>query len=207
MKTEAYTATYKVEEPLKTFRGTLHGEGQAFDDPSALLQKDTSGRPVNVALDLLCTTDGDPYKYRITTRYEIPCTISGTITIDDETITLNECPGQRDHSWGSRDWWLMDWVWSALHLQDGTHTYGFDLLVPSRPRMYIGYSQGAGKDIKELSKHVSEEAFAENRLATATKLTMQPDEMVVDMEMMGHGPLRLEADDGRVGILRRLGEK
>ena len=34
-------------------------------------------------MDLVWATDGTPYKYRLTTRYEIPCTVSGTVTVDD----------------------------------------------------------------------------------------------------------------------------
>ena len=28
--------------------------------------------------------------------------------------------GQRDHSWGVRDWWLLGHVWFAVRLEDGT---------------------------------------------------------------------------------------
>ncbi|KAF2102891.1 aminoglycoside phosphotransferase [Rhizodiscina lignyota] len=203
IQTDNYTATHTVEDPLKSFRVTLHGEGEAFDDPSHLLQKNPKGRPVKVALDLVWKTDGTPYQYRIATRYEIPCSISGTVSIDNETFSFANCPGQRDHSWGSRDWWALDWVWSAVHLRDGTHIHGVDLRVPNRPCMYIGYTQGAGKEIGEVSKCMCEEAIAENGLATATKLSIEPEGLVVEMDIMGHGPLRLEADDGRVSMFPR----
>ena len=35
----------------------------------------------------------------------------------------------------------MDWVWSALHLQDGTHLHGVDLRIPGAPPMGVGYIQ------------------------------------------------------------------
>ncbi len=28
----------------------------------------------------------------------------------------------------------MDWVWSALHLDDGTHLHGVDIRIPARRR-------------------------------------------------------------------------
>ena len=69
--------------------------------------------------------------------------MSGSVTVDGREYTLNGVPGQRDHSWGVRDWWSMDWVWSALHLDDGTHVHGVDLRIPGAPPIGIGYAQTA----------------------------------------------------------------
>ena len=52
-------------------------------------------------------------------------------------------PGQRDHSWGARDWWAVDWMWSALHLDDGTHTHAVG--VPQMPGFGVGYVQRGGE--------------------------------------------------------------
>ena len=37
----------------------------------------SEGEPVRVALDLTWETDGEPYAYRLATRYEIPCRVRG----------------------------------------------------------------------------------------------------------------------------------
>ena len=96
-------------------------------------------------MDLVWTTAGTPYQYRITPRYEIPCTVSGTVTVDGRDVRrCDAVAGQRDHSWGVRDWWSMDWVWSALHLDDGTHLHGVDIRIPGAPPIGIGYLQHAG---------------------------------------------------------------
>ena len=50
----------------------------------------------------------------------------------DEKLELNGT-GQRDHSWGTRDWWSMDWVWSAAELDDGTRFHGVELRIPDLP--------------------------------------------------------------------------
>ncbi len=115
--------------PLQSYRVEVSGAAQAYDDPAALLS-DEQGRPAQLAMDLTWTTTGTPYAYRITTRYEIPCTVTGTITVDGRTYQIEAVAGQRDHSHGVRDWWSMDWVWSALHLDDGTHLHGVDLRIP-----------------------------------------------------------------------------
>ncbi len=61
------------------------------------------------------------------------------------TYRIDAVPGQRDHSWGVRDWWSMDWVWSALHLDDGTHLHGVDIRIPGVPPVGIGYLQPPGE--------------------------------------------------------------
>ena len=43
--------------------------------------------PAQLDLDLTWTTDGVPYHYDLTTRYEIPCLVSGTVTVDGETFS------------------------------------------------------------------------------------------------------------------------
>ena len=36
-----------------------------------------------MTMNLEWVTDGTPFKYRLTTRYEIPCTVSGAVAIGD----------------------------------------------------------------------------------------------------------------------------
>ncbi len=129
IRTDAVRAEQHCEEPLQRFRVTVEGTAAAHLDHSAPLRGE-AGEPVEIALDLTWETDGIPYQWRIATRYEIPCRVAGTVTIDGVTHELSG-PGQRDHSWGGRDWWASDWMWSALHLEDGTHTHA--VTVPPTP--------------------------------------------------------------------------
>ena len=98
--------------------------GEAYDDPADLLRGEP-GRPVDVAHGPGVDHGGNavPVPPR-RPRYEIPCTVSGTVTADGRSFTFTDVAGQRDHSWAARDWWSMEWVWSALHLDDGTHVHG-----------------------------------------------------------------------------------
>ncbi|BDX31813.1 phosphotransferase [Mycobacterium antarcticum] len=187
--------------PLQTYRVALRGRGQAYDDPADLL-RGNPGRPVDLVMDLVWTTAGVPYQYRLSTRYEIPCTVSGTVTADGRTIELADVAGQRDHSWAARDWWSMDWVWSALHLDDGTHIHGLDLRIPGAPRMAAGYVQRAG-DITELQTVIAREAFGENDLPTGTTLEMSPGDTTATIEVRGHAPVLLTSSDGRVSSFPR----
>ncbi|MEO6795257.1 MAG: phosphotransferase [Mycobacterium sp.] len=195
------TMTQQVIEPLHSYRVVVSGRGQAFDDPAALLRNE-SGRPVQVSMDLQWTSVGRAYQYRITPRYEIPCTVSGTVTLDGTTHSVSGVPGQRDHSWGVRDWWAMDWAWNALHLDDGTHLHGVDVRIPGMPPVGIGYVQD-DVGLTELQSVLVEAVFGPDDLPVSTTLRLQPTGLVVTAEIIAHAPVRLESTDGRVSQFPR----
>jgi hypothetical protein len=186
---------------LRSYRVSLRGRGQAYDDPAALLRGDP-GRPVELAMDLTWTTAGTPYQYRLSTRYEIPCTVSGTVTADGRSFEFTDVAGQRDHSWAARDWWGMEWVWSALHLDDGTHLHGLDLRIPGAPPMAAGYVQRTG-DVVELQTVVAWETFGDNELPLGTTLEMSPGDITATVDIRGHAPVLLTSSDGRVSRFPR----
>ncbi len=118
----------EVAEPLAamTVRGTAPA---ALHDDPADVYRGESGRPTTIDLDLTWTTDGVPYHYEVTTRYEVPCLVHGEITVGDRRIAVHG-QGQRDHSWGVRDWWAFGWCWAALRLDDGTRVHTADIRMP-----------------------------------------------------------------------------
>lgn len=190
----------EVVEPLRKYRVSLRGRGQAHDDPAALLRSE-AGRPVDVDIDLVWTTVGQPYQYRISPRYEIPCTVTGTVSADGHSRQLVDIPGQRDHSWAARDWWSMDWVWSALHLDDGTHIHGVQILVPGAPPLSVGYLQHAGAPLVELTRVAAQTTFADNDLPVSAELDYGDVHARIDVR--GHAPVLLTAPDGRVSRFPR----
>src|SRR3569623_1670388 len=58
----------------------------------------------------------------------------------------------------------MDWVWSALHLDDGTHLHGVDIRIPGAPAFGLGYIQTADRPLVELQSVVAREGFGDNGL-------------------------------------------
>jgi hypothetical protein len=191
-------AEHHCEEPLQRFRVTIRGTGQAHADESAPLRAE-SGEPVEVELDLVWETDGVPYAWRQSTRYEIPCRVSGTVRVGDEEIAVSG-PGQRDHSWGARDWWAVDWMWSGLHLADGTHTHAVG--VPQMPGYGVGYVQREGT-MTEITSVTATEKVAANGLITAAQIVSGPEELKLAVEPLAFGALRLDAPDGRVSMFPR----
>jgi hypothetical protein len=202
VRTDDIALTLTTVEPLRSHRVQVHGRGQAYDDPAALLRGE-AGRTADVSMDLLWSTSGIPYQYRITTRYEIPCTVSGTITVDGRKYPVDGAAGQRDHSWGVRDWWGMDWVWSALHLDDGTHLHAVEIRIPGLPPLGTGYLQKSGEALVELQGVTARETFETNGLPVSTELTLQPGGLIADCQVLAHAPVRLTAADGRVSHFPR----
>ncbi|MGZ6780234.1 MAG: DUF7064 domain-containing protein, partial [Mycobacterium sp.] len=202
LRTDDIDLTHTATDPLQTYRVRLRGSGQAYEDPSGLL-RDEHGRPVELTMDLTWTTAGTPYQYRITPRYEIPCTVSGTVTVDGRTFIIAAVPGQRDHSWGVRDWWGMDWVWSALHLHDGTHLHGVDIRIPGAPPIGIGYIQPPDGPLVELQSVTARAGFADNALPVTTELELKPGDIIVSTQIKGHAPVLLTSPDGRVSHFPR----
>ncbi len=201
-QTDALRADHRCETPLERFTVELEAIGEAHEDPAALLRGEP-GRPLPVALDLRWRTAGFPYAYRLTTRYEIPCTVTGTIRVGDETIELTQAVGQRDHSWGTRDWWSMDWLWSAGHLDDGTHLHAVELRLPGAPRLGAGYLQRPDGELIELARVAASEQLASDGLVTSARLSLAPPGLEVQVEPLAHAPLRLVAPDGRVSSFPR----
>ncbi len=200
--TEAFDFAHAIVSPLQRYRLVLAGRGEAHDDPAALLRGEP-GRTVDVSMDLEWSTVGTPYQYRLTPRYEIPCAVTGSVAVDGRRTRLEAVPGQRDHSWGVRDWWAMDWVWSALHLDDGAHLHGVDIRLPGAPPIGVGYIQHPGVALTELQGVTARASFADNGLPVATAITLNPGALELVADIKGHAPLRLEAPDGRVAWFAR----
>ncbi|WP_163723279.1 DUF7064 domain-containing protein [Mycolicibacterium psychrotolerans] len=189
-----------VVEPLAAYRVSLRGHGQAHDDPGGLLRGE-AGRPVELTMDLTWTTVGAPYQYRVSPRYEIPCRVSGTVTVDGQSYAFAEVAGQRDHSWASRDWWSMDWVWSALHLDDGTHLHGVDIRIPGAPPLSVGYEQRADEPLVELARVDARHTAWDNELPISAEVFY--GDLGATVTVVGHAPVLLTSPDGRLSRFPR----
>jgi hypothetical protein len=202
LRTDALQASHRCEQPLQRFSVALDATGEAHDDPAALLRGER-GRELAISLALTWSTAGEPYSYRLATRYEIPCTVSGTIDLGGERLELTDALGQRDHSWGTRDWWAMDWMWSAAHLDDGTHVHAVQLRLPGAPPIGVGYSQRANDPLLELTGVRAREIVAEDGLVAQAQIALEPGGIEMAVEPIAHAPLRLQSSDGRVSHFPR----
>lgn len=182
------------EKELERYRVDVRGVGERHADPAALLRGE-AGEEVEVEFDLVWETCGEPYAYRVTTRYEIPCRVSGTLAVGGERIELSG-PGQRDHSWGTRDWWSADWVWSAGQLGDGTRLHAVEFRLPQAPPVGIGYVQPPEGGLLELDSACASEQATPDGLIESARIEF--GELAVQVSPLAFGPLRLQSGDGRV---------
>lgn len=200
LKTDSLEATHEVLEPLKKFRITLHGAARVFEKAADSLRR-SEGLPGHIELDLTYDTDGVPYKYRLATRYEIPCRVSGMVKVNGGTaLRVSRAPGQRDHSFGVRDWWAMDWVWSSIHLDDGHHIHATELRLSQGVRMGMGYVQH--HDLcSEIKTVTTEEELDSDGLTIGSRMVVTAqgleDEFLITISPVDHTPVTLISEDGR----------
>ena len=119
IRADGLWADHIVETPFDHMTLGCEAFAVAVDDP-AEVYGDLRGDRVPFGFDLEWETDREGlYPWIGTTRYEVSCNVHGEVLVGDETIELDGI-GQRDHSWGVRDWWNLGWVWTAGGLEDGT---------------------------------------------------------------------------------------
>ena len=104
IRADGLWADHIVETPFDHMTLGCEAFAVAVDDP-AEVYGDLRGDRVPFGFDLEWETDrGGLYPWIGTTRYEVSCNVHGEVLVGDETIELDGI-GQRDHSWGVRDWW------------------------------------------------------------------------------------------------------
>jgi hypothetical protein len=197
VSTDGVDIALSIDKDLESFtvRGTMTGTRH---DAAVDIYDGKPGDPVSIEVDLTWATVGVPYHYGVTTRYEIPCAVTGSVTVDGEQVRLDG-PGQRDHSWGVRDWWTFGWCWSAGHLDDGTHTHLTHVRMEGL-EFAPGYVQRNGELNPVRSGRVTEEVDPDGFTDHATAFH---DDLVVEIEPIAFGPILLTSPDGRVGRFPR----
>ncbi len=197
LRTHGLWADHIVETPLEHFTVANEAHGLGVDEPADLYATVPRGDQVPLALDLEWETAGTPYHYVATTRYEIPCNVHGTIDVGDERIELDGF-GQRDHSWGVRDWWQFGWVWTSGRLDDDTRFHGSDIRVPQMD-IGFGYSQVDGGLDATNSVHANEELDGEG---FATKGHVAIADLQLDIAPISFAPALLQ-HEGKVSRFPR----
>lgn len=202
LRAEGLWADHTVEEPFTHTTLGCEAFGLALDDPAEVYRPEPRGDRVPFGLDLEWETDGSGYAYPPgATRYEIPCRVTGIAQVGDERIEIDAI-GQRDHSWGDRDWWTLGWTWTSGWLDDGTRFHGTcirlgDDVVPYHP----GYVQPPGGRLAGVSLTATTHELGEHDVPRAA--TFRIGDLELDIQPVALAPVLLVATDGRVGRLPR----
>jgi hypothetical protein len=208
------TADQRIEidvvRPLESFRLAVSAPARVIDPPEEVYAHgEQTGTPVRLDLDLTWTTDGVPYHYVATTRYEIPCLVSGTVTVDGETFSVDG-QGQRDHSWGVRDWWAFGWCWCSMRLDDGTRIHLADIrMIPDVP-VFFGYIQKPGGLVYPATGLTVREDVGDHGFPSRARIDIAADpgpgpdlDIGIDVTPVSFGPVLLRNDDGRTSRFPR----
>jgi hypothetical protein len=140
-------------------------------------------------LDVRWREQAAAYHYRGGNRLEQPGWAVGTVSVNGQAAAVDG-PGQRDHSWGIRDWWRFGWTWCAGWLCDGTRFQATALDARGRiaPDGYI---------------LPPDEAPAPVRAVTVRDDSVELDETTLRFTDVAEVSIELTAPDGRTGRLRR----
>ncbi len=200
----AGSSTWEPVQPLQSYRILASGNGIELANPAdaflSVNDEPETGPPVAVELDLTWTGVTPPYAYTMTTRFEQSAWVDGTIRIGDDSLTVH-CPGQRDHSWGTRDWWLFGWVWCSGRLDDGTWWHSVRSIVPKLDIFQTGYIVTPDMTLTPVSEVGIEYALDADQLPRHGTLTV--GDLVLDWEAQLSAPVLLVSPEGKQSRLPR----
>lgn len=199
IRTEGLWADYTVETPLDHVSVGVEAFAVGVDDP-AEVYGDLRGDRVPLGFDLEWETDGGTFAYPGVTRYEIPCRVHGEVLVGAERIEIDG-HGQRDHSWGVRDWWSYGWSWTAGRLDDGTRFHGVDVRLGGEALYGTGYVQPPGGAMAGVASTANEAVLDAEGLPTEASWRVGDLELAI--EPVSFSPVLLTAADGRLSRFPR----
>jgi hypothetical protein len=202
IRAEGLWADHTVEVPFEHLTLGCEAFALGLDDPAALYTGAPRGERVPFGLDLEWTTDGAPYPYPPgTTRYEVPCLVHGEVLVGDERIELDGI-GQRDHSWGVRDWWTVGWTWTSGWLEDGTRFHGTQVRLGDEPVPYHpGYVQPPGGRLAAVDHTASRPILGNHGLPVTDRVVV--GDLELDVTPVAFAPVLLDDGGGRVSRFPR----
>ena len=201
VREEGLWATQHCETPHEHWTIGLEAFAVALDDPGEAYAADLRGDRVALGFDLEWEATAPVYDYPMVSRYEQSCRVSGEILVGTESIDFDGW-GQRDHSWGVRDWWGTGWVWTAGRLDDGTAFHAVKLET-DRFDFEPGYVVPAGAGEVTVASRFKPryDTEGEHRFPGVTAMPLHDLELTATPLLLA--PIRLDAPDGRMGRFPR----
>jgi hypothetical protein len=193
LRTDGLWADHHAEEPLHRFSLGLEAFGVALDDPAeAYRPGGMRGERTPLGFDLEWETDGEVFRYPPDLdRYEVPCRVHGQVQVGSDTLTIDGL-GQRDHSWGVRDWWSIGWCWNAFRLEDGARMHS---VIPEGTEFQIGYAQEPAHEPELVLEATVDEVLGPAGIPVSAELSLAG--LTFAVEPLAWAPVLLTAPDGR----------
>ena len=180
---------------LEAFAVGLDDPGDAYAAPEPV------GDKVPLGIDLEWQAQGPVFDYPAVSRYEQSCLVTGEILVGNQAISFDGW-GQRDHSWGVRDWWGTGWVWTSGRLDDGT-AFHATKLESDAFEFEPGYVVRPDAEELEVASRFKPAYTQEgdHRFPSVTAMPLHDLELTCTPKLLA--PIRLDAPDGRIGRFPR----
>lgn len=192
-------AEHEVRSPLESVVVRLDGQAAVLANPAATAAEPGTRPACRLALELEWVTAGGIYPYHGMPRYEIPCEVSGTVTAGTERFAVSGT-GERDHSWGERDWWHLSWLWTAGRLADGTAFHGMQANV-GIDAAWPAFIVPPGGAITGRPGFTAATSFAADGHPASARLLVPG--LTLTAVPLAFGPVLMTAPDGRTSRLAR----
>jgi hypothetical protein len=200
VRTEGLWGELVCETPHEHWSIGMEAFGVALEHPADAYRGER-GERVAVGLDLEWEERGPVYPYGMTTRYEQACRVTGEVLIGDESIDV-DAVGERDHSWGVRDWWAFPWTWTAGQLDDGSAFHAAGTHLHGATVWKAGFVASEESTIEDIESFTTSTTLGAEGFPTAATFGVGS---LGDLAVtpLGFGPIELVAPDGRVSRFPR----
>jgi hypothetical protein len=108
-----------------------------------------------------------------------------------------QAQGQRDHSWGVRDWWAFGWCWMAGRCNDGSRVHVVDVRIPGLD-VAFGYVQDPAGSLVVVTSADTTEDLGPEGLPTRGRAILNNGLLELDIEPLAFGPLMFISPEGRI---------
>lgn len=180
---------------LEAFAVGLDEPGEAYASAEPV------GDKVPLGIDLEWQAQAPVYDYPGVSRYEQSCLVTGEILVGNQAISFDGW-GQRDHSWGVRDWWGTGWVWTSGRLDDGT-AFHATKVESDRFEYEPGYVVRPDAEGFEVASQFKPTFTNEGEHGFPSVTAMPLHDLEFTATPLLLAPIRLDAPDGRTGRFPR----
>jgi hypothetical protein len=125
--------------------------------------------------------------------------VHGEVLVGDERMPI-DAVGERDHSWGVRDWWAFPWCWTAGRLDDGTAFHASRPVIDGL-QFHPGFVLAPGGALEYVDRFDIDTDLGDDDLPVAARMGLGRLDLTVDVAHTA--PVPLVAPDGRIGRFPR----
>jgi hypothetical protein len=190
------------ETPMEHWGLGLEAFGVRLDSPGDAYRGEIGERlPVGLDLEWEASTPVFDYPYpdeHPGAHYEHAGVVHGELLIGSDRIPF-EGRGERDHSWGDRDWWQWGWHWTSFQIGD---TFAANVVKADELEVATGYVWRLGEELQPVTEMLLETHHGDDDIPTAARYVIEHD-LEVDVEVVAAAPVPLVAPDGRTARFPR----